>query len=124
MLEIIENIELTESDLPPPRATWRRIQKFAITFNGYEYHGEFLSLANVANEATSIYRKYKRLPAGLSDLRACLFFESRRWHHLGGNPHVPAMIYVRALVEKIRGIVRFKRMLLNSIYPDLNSLPS
>ena len=124
MLEIIENIELTESDLPPPRATWRRIQKFAITFNGYEYHGEFLSLANVANEATSIYRKHKRLPAGLSDLRACLFFEFRRWHHLGEKPHRPAMIYIRALVENIRGIVRFKHMLLNLTPPGLNPLPS
>ena len=45
------------------------------------------------------------MPAALADLRACLFFEQRRWHHFGDTPDEESMTYIWALVEAIRNRV-------------------
>ncbi|MEY4182682.1 MAG: hypothetical protein RLZZ217_1308 [Planctomycetota bacterium] len=38
----------------------------------------------------------------MRDLRACLFFEQRRWRHFGDEPDAEAMADIRGLVEAIR----------------------
>ena len=38
----------------------------------------------------------------LTDLRTCLFFESRRWKHLEKTPSKKGMEYAHILVEAIR----------------------
>jgi hypothetical protein len=76
-LKDIPNRELKVSDLPAPGADWSTINRFALTFNGYEQLGSFEACAEIANARKS---------DTLTDLRACLFFEQRRWHHFGGEP--------------------------------------
>ena len=50
----------------------------------------------------SFHRKQEPLGQSLTDLRTCLFFESRRWEHFKKDPTKKGMIYIHALVEAIR----------------------
>jgi hypothetical protein len=89
----ISNSDLRPSDVPPPNAEWEAISRFALTFNGYEQAGSFAAAGRIANEHQC---------STLNDLRICLFFEQRRWHHFGGTPDGKALEYIRTLVERIR----------------------
>ena len=71
--------------------------RFALTFDGYEHCRSFEACAEVAN-----FRKHNTL----SDLRTCLCFEQRRWHHYGDTPDEAAPAYWRELIEKIRSKVQ------------------
>lgn len=118
----IPNCDLTEGDLPPPSADFRTIWKFARTFDGYEFvkahpppdppaSGNLVNrLGRLANPALAAYRRDGSLPQTLNDPRACLFFESRRFHHQGsakgGYDEAAWTHYIHALVEAIRREVR------------------
>jgi hypothetical protein len=54
---------------------------FAHCFFTYDQMGP--SLTMLANAASSRYRHEGTLPATLTELRACLFFEHRRAVHFG-----------------------------------------
>ncbi len=56
---------------------WDTIGEFAQTFNGYGYWGSFERCAEVA---------LARPSATLTELRTCLFFAQRTWHHFGDYP--------------------------------------
>ena len=47
----------------------------------------------------------ERRSKSLTDLRVCLFFEQRRWHHFGSHPDDEAMAYIRELLDRIRAHV-------------------
>jgi len=98
----IANGDLAQSDVPLPSAGWYEIGKFALSFNGYDWWGSFQRCAEVANLAAQTYHRSGALPKSLVDLRTCLFFEQRRWHHFGFDPDEPAMGYIAALLEGIR----------------------
>jgi hypothetical protein len=49
-----------------------------------------------------MYRAQKELTQSLTDLRTCLFFESRRWKHFEKSPSKKGMEYAHILVEAIR----------------------
>jgi hypothetical protein len=89
----IANKELIEGDLPKPYARWQDVANFALTFNGYKHWGSFEKCAEVAN---------KHSEGTLTDLRTCLFFEERRWHHYGDEPDEEVMKYIHNVIEKIR----------------------
>lgn len=89
----IPNNLLRADKLPPPDATWEEIGRFALTFDGYKNCGIFEACAEVANA---------RRTESLSDLRTCLFFEQRRWRHVGDEPGGEDLRYIRALLEQIR----------------------
>ncbi len=88
----ISNADLRLEDLPAPTAEWQEINAFALTFNGYTHWGSFEKCAEVANT---------RRQNSLTDLRTCLFFEQRRWHHFGDEPDEDSMRYIRSLVQAI-----------------------
>lgn len=106
MIEQISNEELRLEHLPGPLYTWKQANKFALTFNGYEYHKSFDVCAETANKALKMFNKNGSLPSSLVDLRTCLFFEQRRYHHYGWDPDEKAMVYIRALVEAIKDILK------------------
>ncbi len=87
------NDGLTLANIPSPKAQWRAITKFALSFDGYEYWGSSEKCAKIAN---------LRRNRTLAELRTCLFFEQRRWRHFGEKPDKEAMKYIRGLIEKIR----------------------
>jgi hypothetical protein len=98
----ISNAQLIETDLPERRATWVKIQPFAISFDGYEHWGSFKKCREVADFGVSLHRKHEPLTQSLTDLRTCLFFESRRWKHLKKDPTKTGMNYIHSLVDAIR----------------------
>lgn len=91
--EEISNEALQLSDIPAADAPFEAVERFAYTFNGFARLGSFEACAEVANE---------RRHDTLTELRACLFFEQRRWQHHGDSPDEEAEEYQRDLVERIR----------------------
>src|SRR5271166_5264588 len=82
----IANAALTERDLPHFMNKWDQpLMQFAMSFDGYCFMESptTLKLGAFANRAMRTYEQEQLLPVSLSELRACLFFEGRRWHHLG-----------------------------------------
>ena len=78
---------------PDPTAPWRTIARFALTFDPAE--------KDPYSPGTA------QLPQSLSDwdlvsLRARLFFEQRRWNHIGRPISDAALAEVRTIVELIR----------------------
>ena len=99
----IPNNLLRADKLPPQNATWGEIGRFALTFDGYKHCGGFEPLAELARARRS---------DTLSDLRACLFFEQRRWRHYGQAPEGEDLRYVRDVLEEIRSRVQAANALL------------
>ena len=89
-MEHIPNKDLELSHVPKTLRNWGR---FALTFDGYEYHGSVRACAKIAN---------RRAPRTLTEYRTCLFFEQRRWRHFGIEPSEKTRIYIRSLITGIR----------------------
>lgn len=96
LVKQLSNEELTPVNIPSPQSRWRTIATFALSFDGYEYWGSFEKCAEIANGKRA---------RSLTELRTCLFFEQRRWHHFGEAPDKESMKYIRGLVESIRAKV-------------------
>jgi hypothetical protein len=105
MFDQIASQDLTEGDLPPPDARWWRICEFALTFDGYDYWGSFDKCSEIGNHWAASYAEQQALPESLTELRTCLFFEQRRWHHVGDDPDDDSIRYIWALIESIRSKV-------------------
>ena len=87
----ITNENLKLSDIPPVDSEMSIIFEFAQSFDGYGLLGDELC-GEIANE---------RRQTTLSDVRACLFFEHRRYRHMGDMPDPGDEIYIRNLIRKI-----------------------
>jgi hypothetical protein len=97
----IPNGELTLDRIPAPGADYFDvISEFALTFNGYGYYPD--TCGEIANDAIERYGDCGVVPDSLSELRACLFYEQRRWRHFGEDLDAEALEYIHALVEAIR----------------------
>jgi hypothetical protein len=106
----IPNSQLVEKDIPSRRASWKNIQLFAFTFNGYEQWGSFKKCREIARQGIDLYQSKQELSQSLTDLRTCLFYEARRWHHFEKIPSKKGLEYVHALVEAIRARVVAKEI--------------
>jgi hypothetical protein len=92
---------LVAEEMPSPDAGWGEIAIFALTFDGYAVTPP-PDLGDLANGARDEWFRSKRLPGSLVDLRCCLFFEQRRYHHFGTPPEPEDERYLRALLDAIR----------------------
>lgn len=92
-MQEIPDDKLRQEDVPEALAEWDTISRFALTFNGYQVWGSFEACAEVAET---------KQPETLTVLRTCLFYEQRRWRHLGEIPDAESMQYIRLLLERIR----------------------
>jgi len=101
----IPDDELSRSDLPADDAPEDAYHRFALTTDGYERMGSFERCGELANRALERWTEGRELPTDLRDLRCCLFFEQRRWHHHGYGFDEEAFEYVRALVGAMRSTV-------------------
>jgi hypothetical protein len=91
---------LRRGDLPASRAPFDEVVAFAYSYHGYEQLG-LERCAGLANETLSCFLVDRSLPDDLDVLRACLFFEARRWIVLEREPDLRARLYVDALLERI-----------------------
>ncbi len=87
------NRDLSLEDIPSPDAEWRIIAAFALSFDGHGASGSPAECAKLANAHRN---------DTLTELRTCLFFEQRRWHHYGRVPEGEDLTYIRDLIESIR----------------------
>jgi hypothetical protein len=102
----ILSAELQQDDIPGRDADWwPTINEFALSFDGYERFGSFDACAEMANKCAERYHADGLLPAELDTLRACLFFEQRRWRHFEANPDEGTMAYLHTVLAHMREIV-------------------
>ena len=87
--------------VPSSDAPWRELSEFALTYHGYMRCGGFEAAAAVAHGARDRWDADGVVPESLDDARLALFFEQRRWHHLGDKPGGQDEEYIRALVDRI-----------------------
>ena len=90
------------AQLPSPHAPEVELHGFALATNGYELLGSFAACAAVANPAKEVWRATGELPDSCTDLRVCLFFEQRRFHHFGEGFDDETLAYARAIIENLR----------------------
>ncbi|MCL6624371.1 MAG: hypothetical protein K6T17_07130, partial [Fimbriimonadales bacterium] len=106
----IPNSELQLEQIPNPDGSYFDFEQFARTFNGYVWAKrtlrKYLAYPTFGEFANSVRRNWvlnKTFPQTLSELRACLFFESRRVHFAeGDDPSEDTIDYCRALIQAIR----------------------
>jgi hypothetical protein len=105
MIRELPSAKLTLLDLPPTNSRWHRIQEFALSFNGYQFTDR---CGELANATASDFWRTGALPNSLTldELRACLFYEQRRWRHFGEQPGPEEMNYIYRLIEAIREKVK------------------
>jgi len=97
-------MENSRIDIPDENAEWDEILKYDLNFNAYEYWDSFEKTAEIANKQLKKYSTKGTLPVDIIKLKTCLFFEKRRYRHMGRVPSDEAMKYIKALIEKIRNI--------------------
>jgi hypothetical protein len=66
MTSKIPSSELGMDDIPGKEASWAEIEKFALTYDGYDECGSFEQCVEIRNQPRA---------TSLPDLRTCLFFE-------------------------------------------------
>ena len=93
--------ELVPESFPKRGADLSEIVKLGYTFDGYSHYG-MERCAEMANEALSTYYHTDVLPEELDTIRACLFFEARRWSLYQTAPDTKANIYIFALIDKLK----------------------
>ena len=91
---------LEPETFPKRGAYLKDIVPLAYTFDGYAHFGRE-QCAEVCNAALSSYYRTDELPSELETLRACLFFEARRWSLYDAEPDTKARIYIHALLDAI-----------------------
>ena len=107
--KLMRSDELKLEDVPSQNAEWQEISRFAIAFNGYVWAGTTERLVAVAESCRDQFKRNGSVcPAYLSldELRAGLFAEQRRFHHLCTDPKPDELLYIRQLVVWIRDKAR------------------
>jgi len=89
--------------IQPAHASWSDIQRFALTSNGYDHCGSLEACAALAEA---------RQCDTLSNMRACLFYEQRKWRFMDAQPDAMAMSRIRELMALISERVRSANDLL------------
>jgi hypothetical protein len=109
----IPNAVLRVEDVPRRGARWGAIEAFALSYDGAAYWSD---IAEVGTRAMQGWTRDRSLPHTLHELRGCLFFEQRRWHHFGEEPHGRGAEYIWALLDAIRSTVTLR--------PPLQAVPA
>jgi hypothetical protein len=94
-------MEPEELQVPEPSAPMPEIWQFALTYNGYDRHGGSRGAAAIGNDAAARWADTGTLPEDLATARCALFFEQRRYRHIGTDPRGEEASYIRSLVGRI-----------------------
>jgi hypothetical protein len=99
-MTLVANEDLEPSTFPKRRDPFDKIVKFAYSFDGYTHFG-MEKCAEIANTTLSTFYHTQVLPEDISVIRACLFFEVRRWTLYQKEPDNKGMIYIHALIDRL-----------------------
>jgi hypothetical protein len=98
----VPNSHLRVHGIPDRGDAWDAVSSFSLSYDGYAYWDD------VSELATRCIRSWTRdhtLPTSIDEVRACLFYEQRRWHHFGEDPNGRGAQYVWALLDTLRSLV-------------------
>jgi len=98
----VANAALTPDSVPTEADGWERLNEFALGYDGYAYWD---NLPELAHRSLAQWTRTGSGPETLDELRACLFYEQRRWHHFGDTPSGRSAQYLWALADAIRDLV-------------------
>jgi hypothetical protein len=87
--ECIPTEQLKQSDVPNASAPWSIIGLFALTFDKKELDPYQLKDQDLSKLS---------IDSSLTELRAHLFFEQRRWNHFGRAPDPAVMSEIRRIL--------------------------
>ena len=94
----ILNVELASTGIPRRGNSWDVVSDFALSYDGYGYWDD---LHELANRVLQHWTRSRVLPSSLDELRGCLFYEQRRWHHFGEDPTGRSAEYMWAMIDAI-----------------------
>jgi hypothetical protein len=97
---LVANEDLNVNTFPKRRDPFNKIVEFASTFDGYAHFG-MNKCAEIANTALSTFYHTQVLPEDINVIRACLFFEARRWTLYQKEPDNKGLIYIHALIDRL-----------------------
>jgi hypothetical protein len=97
----VPNVELAATEIPRRVDSWDTVSDFALSYDGYEYWDD---LPELARRVLQRWTRSRTLPDTLDELRGCLFYEQRRWHHFGEDPSGRSAEYMRAVIDAIRAL--------------------
>jgi hypothetical protein len=110
----LPNAELGTAEIPRRSDSWEAVSDFALSYDGYEYWDD---LPELASRSLQRWTRSGALPATLDELRGCLFYEQRRWHHFGEDPTGRSAEYMRVIVDAI-GALALPRTQTTDPAPD------
>jgi hypothetical protein len=99
-IRLIPTSELDTTTFPKRRDPFNRLVEFACSFDGYAHFG-METCAEICNESLSAFYHSQVLPDDVDVIRACLFFEARRWTLYGKEPDNKGLIYIHALIDRL-----------------------
>jgi len=75
------------------------IWEYALSVDGYQYATENLGVecGDLGNRKLEAFERSGIWQGSFEELRCCLFFEQRRWHHFGTDPAGDQLIKIQAL---------------------------
>jgi hypothetical protein len=94
----VPNANLATTPVPRRGDSWDAVADFALSYDGHAYWAD---LPELANRVLQRWTRSRLLPGTLDELRGCLFYEQRRWHHFGEEPAGRSAEYVWAIVDAI-----------------------
>lgn len=94
----VPNSALRPEAVPPPDAPWEAVEEFALSYDGYAYWSD---VAELDRRALQRWTREGHLSRDLDQLRGCLFYEERRWHHFGREPQGRGRAFIAALLGAI-----------------------
>jgi hypothetical protein len=98
----VPNQSLRPDTVPRHGDAWDAVTDFCLSYDGYAYWDD---LPELANRVLQGWTRDHSLPRDLDELRACLFYEQRRWHHFGEEPSGRSALYMWAVLDAVRALV-------------------
>jgi hypothetical protein len=98
----IPNALLRVHAIPDRSDSWDAISSFSLSYDGYAYWDD---VSELATRSIRNWTRHHSLPASIDEVRGCLFYEQRRWHHFGEEPNGRGSYYLWALLDTLRSLV-------------------
>lgn len=100
MSDEIHYTDLRIDQIPPINSDYSTIAGFALSFGGYS---RIKDIALFANKIVAVFQNDQAIISKLTltELRACLFYEQRRYRHFGEDPEGGDREYINYLVLEI-----------------------
>ncbi|HVC68864.1 MAG TPA: hypothetical protein VNC61_01235 [Acidimicrobiales bacterium] len=98
----VPNGQLRVHAIPDRSDTWDAVSSFSLSYDGYAYWDD---VSELATRSIRGWTRAHTLPDSIDELRACLFYEQRRWHHFGEEPNGRGGQYIWALLCALRTLV-------------------